>query len=58
MGKSTLYSEITYMGKESEKEWICGSSHRGSVERNLTSIDEDAGLIPALNQWVKDPMLL
>ena len=31
------------------------SSHRGSMETNLTRNHEDTGLSPGLAQWVKDP---
>ena len=33
---------------------ITANSLHGSVEMNLTSIHEDADLIPDLNQWVKN----
>ena len=33
------------------------SPYCGAVETNMTSTHEDAGLIPGLAQWLKDPAL-
>ena len=44
-------------GRKGKKITRIGSSHYGSVETNLTSTHEDAGLIPGLAQWVKDPAM-
>ena len=42
---------------ETLKTRIQGSFHCVSAEMNLTSVHADAGLIPDLDQWVKDPSL-
>ena len=55
MHKSKSHSCILKL--KSAKDILSGSSYHGSVETNLTSIHEDADLIPGLAQWVKDPPL-
>ena len=40
------------------KHKFIGSSHFGAAEMNPASIHEDAGSIPGLAQWIRDPALL
>ena len=51
-GKNTEWEKDIFFS-----EW-CWSSHYGTTEMNPARIHEDAGSIPGLAEWVKDPALL
>ena len=55
--KNEWSTDKCYHVDEPWKQHAKGSSRCGSAETNLTSIHEDAGSIPGLTRWVKDPVL-
>ena len=52
------YSTNPILSTKQKQIMDMGSSCRGSVEANMTSIHEDTGSIPDLTQWAKDPGFL
>ena len=57
VGEELRRSQPRYLGPLGKQNRQLRSSHCGAAEMNLTSIHDVAGLIPALDQWVKDPAL-
>ena len=58
-GGHSTRMEAVWKGRQcQQQEYSSRSSCAGSAVRNLTSIHEDAGLIPGLAQWVKEPAVV